>query len=106
MPNPPENDMNDKEKAIAGDPNKLANDAKAASDEGATPLADKVRGLHDKGIAAIDKMADSYEVVQARAARVKSQAAATNAFIQENPWRSTLIAGLLGVLAGVAIARR
>jgi ElaB/YqjD/DUF883 family membrane-anchored ribosome-binding protein len=114
MRQPSENNMNDNVTAIAGDAKNLANDGKAALNDGkqalneaAAPLADKVRELHDKGMAAMDKVADTIDDVQDRTAKVKSQAvAATDAFVQENPWRSTLIAGVVGVLAGVIIARR
>jgi ElaB/YqjD/DUF883 family membrane-anchored ribosome-binding protein len=99
--------MNQFPTASNGDAKTMAENAKSAIDSAAAPLAEKAQQLHDKGFAAIDKMADKYEDVQESAVQTKRQVlAATDAFVQENPWRSTVIAAVVGLLAGVIIVRR
>lgn len=100
--------------AAAGDGKALANDIQSLADAAPAPVADKVRELHDKGIDAMDKgidamdkAAEKYEDLQASASKIKNQAlASTDAFVQENPWRATIVAATVGLLAGFIIARR
>ena len=85
----------------------VSNNVKSMIDAGTAPLADKAKELHDKGFAAMDKVAAKIDDAQDSAVKVKTQViASTDAYVQENPWRATLIAGVVGVLAGVIIARK
>lgn len=93
--------------AAAGDAKALAADIKSTANAAAAPVADKVRELHDKGIEAMDKAAEKYDDLQESAGKIKTQAlASTDAYVQENPWRATIIAATVGLLAGFIIARR
>lgn len=72
----------------------------------ATPLSDKALELRNKGMAALDDVCAKYDEVQARAAKKSAYAVgAVDDYVQENQWRSTLIAAAVGLLAGVVIAR-
>ena len=103
--------MNDNLTAVKANATTLSNQAKDVVEDAANavaaPVADKVKELQKDGYAAIDKAADTYHDVQERTVKAGARAAvATDAFVQENPWRSTFIAGVIGVLAGVIITRR
>jgi len=85
----------------------LISEARARFDAAAaTPIADKARELRDQGSAALTKVGAAYDELQAGAVDTAGEAAGSvDAFVRGNPWRGTVLAAAVGVLAGVLISR-
>ncbi len=85
----------------------LMRDAQALLDEAASAGGAKAEELRSKGLKMLDHAIDrAHELQDAALRQGRKIAHDTDEYVHEHPWRAIGIAGAVGVLIGMLIARR
>ncbi len=85
----------------------LVRDAQALFDEAAAAGGSKAEELRDKGMKMLDHaLTRAHDLQEAAVQKGRKIAHDTDDYVHEHPWRAIGIAGAVGVLIGMLIARR
>ena len=92
---------------VRNDLKTLVRDAQTLFDEATAAGGAKAEQLRSQGMRLLDKAIDrAHEFQEAAIQKGKKIAHDTDAYVHEHPWRAIGIAGAVGVLLGMLIARR
>jgi ElaB/YqjD/DUF883 family membrane-anchored ribosome-binding protein len=93
-------------KTVRNDANTLIAEAQDLFREAASATATKADDLRGKAMALLDDAAVRAKSVQSTAiATGKELAASTDDYVNQNPWRAVAISTVVGLIAGLAMAR-
>jgi ElaB/YqjD/DUF883 family membrane-anchored ribosome-binding protein len=85
----------------------LVRDAQALFDEATAAGGAKAEELHSKGMEMLDHaLSRAHELQEIAVKTGRKVAHDTDEYVHEHPWRAIGIAGAVGVLIGMLIARR
>lgn len=85
----------------------LVRDAQALFDEAASAGGVKAEELRDKGMKMLDHaLSRAHDLQEAAVQKGRKIAHDTDDYVHEHPWRAIGVAGAVGVLIGMLIARR
>jgi ElaB/YqjD/DUF883 family membrane-anchored ribosome-binding protein len=83
------------------------NDAEDLLREAASTTGDKAAELRERALATLKRTRETlYDVQDAVLERSRKAARATDDYVHDNPWQAIGIAGGVGLLVGLLIARR
>lgn len=92
---------------VRNDLKTLVRDAQALFDEATSAGGVKAEQLRTQGMQLLDSALDrAHELQDAAIQRGREIAHDTDEYVHEHPWRAIGIAGAVGVLVGMLIARR
>jgi ElaB/YqjD/DUF883 family membrane-anchored ribosome-binding protein len=93
-------------KTVHNDVNTLIAEAQDLFREAATTTAAKADELRTKGMALLETAAGQAKALQSSAiATGKELVANTDDYVNQNPWRAVAISTVVGLVAGLAVAR-
>ena len=85
----------------------LVRDAQDLFDEAANAGGTKAEELRDKGMKMLDHaLMRAHDLQEATVKKGRKMAQDTDDYVHEHPWRAIGIAGAVGILIGMLIARR
>lgn len=85
----------------------LMNDTEALVKATASHAGDKIVEIRDRAQNAVSHLKPRIEAVETELVqKAKSSAAATNAYVRENPWAATGIAAGIGLMIGLLLNRQ
>ncbi|MDR3481495.1 MAG: DUF883 family protein [Burkholderiaceae bacterium] len=94
-------------KTVRNDMKTLLRDAQDLFREATSATGEKADELRQKGIGLLEAATVKAQELQTAAVETGKEIAETaDDFVKENPWKSVAIAGVVGVLVGVLIARK
>jgi ElaB/YqjD/DUF883 family membrane-anchored ribosome-binding protein len=94
-------------KTVRNDMKTLLRDAQDLFHEATSATGEKADELRQKGISLLEAATVKAQELQSAAVETGKEIAETaDDFVKENPWKSVAIAGVVGVLVGVLIARK
>jgi ElaB/YqjD/DUF883 family membrane-anchored ribosome-binding protein len=94
-------------KTVQSDMKTLVKDAQDLFREATLATGEKADALRARGMSLLETaMAKAQEVQAAAIETGKEMADTADNFVQENPWKAVAIAGGVGVLVGMLIARK
>jgi ElaB/YqjD/DUF883 family membrane-anchored ribosome-binding protein len=92
---------------VRNDLKPLMQDAQALFEEAASASEAKAEELRSKGIQVLDQAITKASELQATAVKTGRKIAHdTDTYVHEKPWRAVGVAGTVGLLIGMLIARR
>lgn len=92
---------------VRNDLKTLVRDAQALFDEATSAGGAKADQLRTEGMQLLDHALErAHELQEAAIAKGRKIAHDTDAYVHEHPWRAIGLAGAVGVLVGMLIARR